>query len=78
MVEKPNSIKQKEAYAEVRKKILDVLKQLSDESNDESTKEACKSVAKDVVEAPDIRFRLEWFQDIARRDREDEDWEAMM
>lgn len=77
-MEKPNSIKQKEAYSEVRKKILDVLKQLSDESNDEFTKEACKSVAKDVVEAPDIRFKLEWFQDIARRDREDEDWEAMM
>lgn len=74
-MQKPNSIKQKEAYSEVRKKILDVLKQLSDESDDEFTKEACKNVAKDIVDAPDLRFRLEWINETIRRDREDEEWE---
>lgn len=71
-MEKPDSIKQKEADLEVRKKVLEMLKDLSDKTDNEFEKNAYKDIAKDIVEAPDMRWRLE----LSHKEIE-EDWRAM-
>ena len=72
-MEKPDSIKQKEAYIESRKQVLELIKQLSDESDDKFIKDALKEIAKDIVEAPNLRLKLL----ISHKELE-EDWEAMI
>lgn len=71
-MEKPDSIIQKETTFECRKVILELIKSLSDKTNDKFEKEAFRLIAKDVVEAPNMRDRLE----LAHREIE-EDWQAM-
>ena len=71
-MEKPDSIIQKETTLECRKIILELIKSLSDKTDNKFEKEAFKSIAKDVVEAPNMRERLELFPR-----KIEEDWQAM-
>lgn len=73
-MEKPNSLKQKEATVECRKTVLELIKILQNNTSDEFEKEAFKEIAKDIVEAPNMKKKL-FALSVSRDD--DEDWEAM-